>query len=176
MKFAGTAIAGVFVLDLERIEDERGFFARVWCRDEALRHGVDPAVAQVNTTYSLRRGTVRGMHFQAEPHAETKVVRCTRGAVFDVAVDLRRASPTHRQWCGVELSADNGRMLVVPPGCAHGFQALEDGTDLMYLTSQAYARAAAGGVRHDDPAFGIRWPLPVTVVSAADAGWPSYQG
>ena len=103
------------------------------------------------------------------------MVRCTRGSVFDVAVDLRPASPTRAQWVGVELSADNGRMLVVPPGCAHGYQTLEDGTDLLYLTSALYARDAAGGVRHDDPAFGIRWPLPVAVLSPADAGWPRFE-
>jgi dTDP-4-dehydrorhamnose 3,5-epimerase len=176
MIFTATAIAGVVVLDVERIEDERGFFGRMWCRDEMRHHGVDPVVAQVNTTWSRRRGTVRGMHYQADPHAETKVVRCARGSVFDVAVDLRPSSPTRREWVGVELSAENGRMLVVPPGCAHGFQALEDGTELMYLTSAIYDRAAAGGVRHDDPAFGIRWPLPVTVVSRADASWPSFEG
>jgi dTDP-4-dehydrorhamnose 3,5-epimerase len=176
MIFSETPIAGVVVLDVQRIEDERGFFGRVWCQEEMRQHGIDPQVAQVNTARNLRKGTVRGMHYQADPHAETKVVRCTRGSVFDVAVDLRPSSPTRKQWVGVELSADNGRMLVIPPGCAHGYQTLEDGTDLMYLTSAMYARAAATGVRHDDPAFGIRWPLPVAVLSSADASWPRLEG
>ena len=175
MIFTETSIAGVFILDVKRIEDERWFFGRVWCEDELRQRGIEARVAQVNTAHNLRRGTVRGMHFQSAPHAETKVVRCTRGSVFDVAVDLRPASPTRAQWVGVELSADNGRMLVVPPGCAHGYQTLEDGTDLLYLTSALYARDAAGGVRHDDPAFGIRWPMPVAVLSPADAGWPRFE-
>ena len=174
MIFTPTTIAGVVVLDVKRIEDDRGWFGRTWCQDEMQEHGIDARVAQVNTTHNLRRGTLRGMHFQRDPHAETKVVRCTRGAVFDVAVDLRDGSPTRTQWVGVELTADNGRMLVIPPGCAHGYQTLEDGTDLMYLTSAMYARDAATGVRHDDPAFGIRWPLPVGTISPADAGWPRF--
>ncbi|MDT8340405.1 MAG: dTDP-4-dehydrorhamnose 3,5-epimerase family protein [Longimicrobiales bacterium] len=174
MRFTPTRLAGVFVVDLDRRVDDRGYFARTWCREEIEAQGLDPTVAQINTGFSHLAGTVRGMHFQAPPDAEIKFVRCTRGRVFDVALDLRPDSSTFRQWVGVELGADDGRMLWIPEGCAHGYQTLEPGSELLYTTSRAYAPASAGGVRWDDPAFGIRWPLPVTSISEADATWPDF--
>lgn len=176
MKFQKTPIDGVLVLGLEKRQDERGYFARTWCRDELARQGLDATVAQMNTAHNPRAGTLRGMHLQRPPHAEIKVVRCTRGTVFDVALDLRPGSPTFLQWYGVELSADEGSMLWIPEGCAHGYQTLEDHTDLFYLTSRAYAPEHATGVRHDDPAFGIDWPRPVSVISDADRAWGDFRG
>jgi dTDP-4-dehydrorhamnose 3,5-epimerase len=172
MIFTPTPITGVFVLEVKKIEDERGFFGRVWCRQELEAHGINGDAAQINVAVSPRKGTIRGMHYQDDPFAETKSVRCTRGAVFDVAVDLRPESPTYTQWFGIELTESNQLMLVVPPGCAHGFVTLEDATDVVYVTTASYAPAAARGVRYDDPALRIRWPVPISVVSAADAGWP----
>jgi dTDP-4-dehydrorhamnose 3,5-epimerase len=134
-------------------------------------HGIDFTPVQANVVYSARAGTVRGMHYQVEPHFEAKLVRCTRGAMFDVVVDLRRDSPSFRRWHGVDLSADNGRMLFIPPGCAHACQALEDGSELYYLTSARYAPDFARGVRHDDPAIGVEWPLPIAHLSPQDRSW-----
>jgi dTDP-4-dehydrorhamnose 3,5-epimerase len=174
VKLVETPVRGTFVIEIERREDPRGFFARTWCRREFEELGLDPALVQINVGYNLRAGTVRGMHFQRAPFDETKVVRCTRGAVFDVAVDLRPDSPTHRRWTGVELSVDNHRMLYVPRGCAHGYQTLVDDTELVYQTSQVYAPDHATGVRYDDPAFAIVWPMPATVLSEADRSWPDH--
>lgn len=174
MQFSDTSIAGVKLVEVRRITDDRGFFGRIWCQKEFEDYGIDSRTVQINTTLSHRAGTVRGVHFQDAPHAETKVTRCTRGKAFDIALDLRPASPTFKKWFGVELSADNQRMLVIPPGCAHGYQALEDCTELMYLTSEFYAPNAVRGVRHDDPAFSIKWPLPVAVISPQDSTWPDY--
>jgi dTDP-4-dehydrorhamnose 3,5-epimerase len=169
-------VQGAMVVEPEPRRDERGWFARLWCAQEFAAQGLVAEIAQVNTGVSPRRGTLRGMHFQLPPHDEVKVVRCFRGAVFDVVVDLRRDSPTWKRWMGVELTAANARMLYVPQGCAHGYLTLEDDTELMYLTSRLYSPQDARGVRYDDPAFGIRWPAPVKIVSAADAGWPLYAG
>lgn len=174
MRFTETGVAGAFLIEIERKTDDRGFFARSWCRSELEAKGLCARVEQMNVGFNRLRGTLRGMHFQAAPHAETKVVRCTRGSVFDVVVDLRPDSPTFRRWAGFELSADNGRMLYVPEGCAHGYQTLEDASEICYLTSRPYAPESARGVRHDDPAFGIRWPLPVSRISQADRGWPDF--
>lgn len=176
MEYRTGEVAGAMVVEPEPRRDERGWFARLWCAEEFAAKGLIAGIAQVNTAVSPRRGTLRGMHFQLPPHDEVKVVRCFRGAVFDVVVDLRRDSPTWKRWMGVELTAVNARMLYVPQGCAHGYLTLEDDAELMYLTSRPYAPEAARGVRYDDPAFGIRWPAPVTLVSAADAGWPLYAG
>lgn len=172
MRFEETRIPGVHLVHLEPRADERGHFARVWCVREIREAGLDPRVVQINTGFSRRMGTVRGMHFQRSPHEEIKVVRCTRGRIFDVALDLRPDSRTYGEWFGVELSPDNGRMLWVPEGCAHGYQTLDDGSELLYTTSEFYAPENAFGVRHDDPAFGIEWPLEVAVISEADRSWP----
>ncbi len=175
VKFTPTGIEGAYVIDLEKRSDERGFFARTWCEREFSQQGLSTRIAQVNTGVSTRAGTLRGMHYQLPPHAEVKVARCARGAVFDVAVDLRPASPTFRRWYGCELSGENGRMLYVPEGCAHGYLTLTDDAELTYFTSASYGPDAAGGVRHDDPAFSITWPRPVTTISSQDAGWPDFR-
>lgn len=172
MIFEPTRLAGAYIIDLERREDERGFFARVWCGEEFARHDLETRVAQVNLSHNRLQGTLRGMHFQHPPHAETKLVRCVRGAIYDVIIDLRPSSPTYREWIGVELTADNRRALFVPEGFAHGFQTLVDDSDVMYQVSAPYSPGAEGGVRFDDPAFGISWPLPVTMITAKDQGWP----
>lgn len=176
MIFTETTLDGVFLIDLEPRRDERGFFARQWCAEEFARAGLDTRIAQINTAWSRAPGTVRGMHFQAAPHAEIKLVRCTSGAVFDVALDLRPNSPTFCRWLGVELNAQNGRMLYIPEGCAHGYITLAADTELAYQTSVPYAPSSARGVRHDDPAFGILWPRPVQVISKQDANWPAFNG
>jgi dTDP-4-dehydrorhamnose 3,5-epimerase len=174
MIFAETALKGAYVVDLKRIEDERGFFARGWCQNEFKAHGLNPDLVQLNVAFSRARGTVRGMHFQKAPWEEAKLVRCTRGAVFDVIVDLRPQSSTRGKWLGMELTADNRRMLYVPEGFAHGYQTLVDETEIYYQTSKFYAPEFATGVRFDDPALAITWPLPIGTVSAQDRGWPAY--
>jgi dTDP-4-dehydrorhamnose 3,5-epimerase len=174
MKFTETKLKGAYVIDIEPIGDERGFFARAWCRKEFEAHSLITEVAQANLSYNRDRGTVRGMHWQVPPHAETKLVRCIRGAIYDVIVDLREASPTYLEWIGVELTAENHRILFVPEGFAHGFQTLEDHTEVYYQVSEFYTPEAERGARHDDPAFGISWPLPVSSLSAKDASWPDF--
>jgi dTDP-4-dehydrorhamnose 3,5-epimerase len=174
MTFEETELKGAFVVGLKKIEDNRGFFARGWCQKEFADAGLNPNLVQINLAVSLKAGTLRGMHFQAAPHAEAKLVRCTRGQIFDVMVDLRPESPSHRKWFGLELSAENHKMLYVPEGFAHGYQTLTDDAEMWYQTSQFFASKAAGGVRYDDPAFGIAWPLPVSVISDADRNWPDY--
>ncbi|HJR71746.1 MAG TPA: dTDP-4-dehydrorhamnose 3,5-epimerase family protein [Gammaproteobacteria bacterium] len=175
MKFSASPLSGCHIIELDKRVDERGYFARTWCRQELAEHGLSMEVAQVNVGVSTKTGTLRGMHYQLPPHAEIKIVRCSRGAAYDVAVDLRPDSPTFRRWYGVELTHDSGRMLYVPEGCAHGYLTLAADTELLYFTSHAYAPGAARGVRYDDPAFGIEWPAPVRVVSNADATWPDFQ-
>lgn len=172
MRFVPTPVEGCMVVEIEPHADERGFLARVHCADEMRAAGLEPAVAQANLARTERAGTVRGLHYQVPPFAEAKLVRCVRGGVFDVAVDLRTTSPTYLQHAGVELSDDNRRALFVPAGCAHGYQALVDGAELLYMTSAPYMPDAERGLRPDDPALGIRWPLPPTNVSAKDQGWP----
>lgn len=174
MRFTETRIAGVYVLEVERKEDLRGYFAEVFRRDEFKRQGLVDDFPQHNLGFNLREGTLRGMHFQRDPHWETKVVRCTRGAAFDVALDLRVESATFMRWVAVELSAANHRMLYIPKGCAHGYQALVDDTEVDYLISQYYVAQSATGVRYNDPAFAIEWPLAVTCISGADAAWPDF--
>jgi dTDP-4-dehydrorhamnose 3,5-epimerase len=174
MIFTKTRVKSALVIDLERRVDERGAFARVWCQKDCEAQGLVPRLAQVNVSWNVRKGTLRGMHFQLSPHAEAKVVSCTRGAIYDVVLDLRRDSPTYLVWDAVELNAGNRRMLYIPEGCAHGFQTLEDETELLYLMSEFYSPEHARGVRHNDPAFGIRWPLPVASISEADRLWPDY--
>lgn len=172
--FAETRLKGAYIVDIKEIVDERGFFARGWCENELRQHGLNPRVAQLNVAFNHRRGTLRGMHFQRSPKAEAKLVRCTRGALLDVIVDLRRDSPTHGQWIGVELTEDNHRMLYAPEGFAHGYQTLADRTEIHYQTSEFYAPELASGVRFDDPAFGIEWPLAVASISDQDRNWPPY--
>jgi dTDP-4-dehydrorhamnose 3,5-epimerase len=175
MEFTETSLRGAYVVKLKRIEDERGYFARAWCREEFLRHGLNPQMVQLNAGFSHRRGTVRGLHYQVAPHAEAKFIRCTRGGIYDVIIDLREGSPTLGHWYGVDLTPDNGLMLYAPEGFAHGYQTLQDNTEMYYLTSAPYDAAAARGVRYDDPGFGINWPLPVSVISVADRSWPEFQ-
>jgi dTDP-4-dehydrorhamnose 3,5-epimerase len=176
MQFTETELAGAYVIDLERREDERGFFARAWCAAEFASHGLDTRISQCNISFNERLGTLRGMHYQVPPHAEVKVVRCTRGAVYDVIVDLRPESPTYRSWIAVELTAQNGRLLYVPEGFAHGYQTLEDETETFYQVSVPYTPDAERGVRWNDPAFGIEWPdAPERVISEKDRSWPDFE-
>lgn len=158
MKFLPTKLPGAYLLELERHEDERGFFARAWCEEEFAAQGIDMRAVQCNITFNRKKGTLRGMHYQAAAHAEKKVVRCTRGAIYDVMIDLRPSSPTFKQWFAAELTAENYRMLYIPDGFAHGLQTLEDNTEVFYLMSEFFHPESARGVRWDDPAFGIRWP------------------
>lgn len=175
MLFTETEIRGAFILDAEQIADERGFFARSWARDEFEAHGLKPDLAQCNLSYNHRKGTVRGMHWQAPPHAETKLVRCTQGGIYDVIVDLRPDSPTYLRWIGVELTAENRRALYIPEGCAHGFQTLDDATEVFYMITEYYTPAAARGMRWNDPAINVTWPLAVTVISDRDAHYPPFE-
>jgi dTDP-4-dehydrorhamnose 3,5-epimerase len=172
VRFTAAEIPGVFVLEPDRFHDERGWFARTWAADELGSRGLEAALAQCSASFNARRGTLRGMHYQAPPAAEVKVVRCTRGAVFDVAVDLRPDAPTFLRWTGVELSAENGRGLYLPRGFGHGFLTLADATEVAYFISAPYTPAAARGVRWDDPSLGIRWPGPVEVISQRDRDYP----
>jgi dTDP-4-dehydrorhamnose 3,5-epimerase len=174
MIFIETELKGAYIIEIERREDDRGFFARTWCQKEFEDHGLVARIVQANTSYNRLKGTLRGMHYQHAPHAETKLVRATRGAIYDVIVDLRPESPTYKRWIGVELTADNRRALFVPEGFAHGFQTLEDNTDVSYQVSAFYTPGAEGGLRYNDPAFDIQWPLPVSVVSGKDAAWPDF--
>ncbi len=175
MRFRETRIEGAFVIEPERFEDERGFFARTFCAKEFAERGLDPRVSQANVSYNERRGTLRGMHFQRPPHAEAKVVRCTRGAVHDVIVDIRPESPTYLAHFAVRLDEDNRTMLYVPQGCAHGYLTLADQTEVAYMMSEAYSPAHGAGVRYDDPAFGIDWPEPVRVILERDRTYPDFR-
>lgn len=176
VRFTECDIAGAWVIDQISIEDARGRFARAWCLAEFEDHGLRFVPVQANLIYSTRAGTVRGLHFQAPPALEAKLVRCTRGAIFDVVVDLRPWSTSYRRWYGTELGADNGRMLYVPEHCAHGFQSLEDGSEVYYLTSAFYAPESVRGVRFDDPAIAIPWPMAASAISDQDRNWPPLEG
>jgi dTDP-4-dehydrorhamnose 3,5-epimerase len=175
MRFTLTPIAGVVVLDPVPHEDERGRFMRAWCSQEFSDHDIHFVPVQANMGFNLRRGTVRGIHFQNSSAPEAKLVRCTRGSIFDVAVDLRPSSPTFKHWYGLELTADNGRMLFVPELCGHAYQTLQDCTEMHYMTSAYYTPSAVGGRRFDDPAFKINWPMEPTAVSEQDLSWPFLQ-
>jgi dTDP-4-dehydrorhamnose 3,5-epimerase len=175
MIFTKTPLEGAFLIDLEPIGDERGFFARSFCRREFEAHGLNPDLAQCNISLNLRRGTLRGMHWQVAPHQEAKLVRCTRGAIHDVIIDLRQDSPTFTAHFSADLTAVDRRMLYVPEGFAHGFLTLEDDTEVFYQMSEFFAPDAARGVRYDDPAFGIRWPREVLVVSDRDQSYPDWE-
>ena len=172
MRIGETTLADARLIEMERRSDERGWFARSFCEEEFAAAGLVTRFVQSSQSHSRRRGTVRGMHFQRAPHGEVKLVRVVRGAVHDVIIDLRRDSPSYGRWEGFELTAENGRGLYVPEGFAHGFQTLVDETDVLYQMSYPYTPGADGGVRWDDPAFGIAWPLPVTEIAPRDAAWP----
>jgi dTDP-4-dehydrorhamnose 3,5-epimerase len=176
MRFTETRISGAYLVEPEPRQDARGFFARVWCRDEFAAHGLTAAFVQCNDSFSVRRGTLRGLHYQMAPHGEVKLVRCIRGSVFDVIVDLRPHSSTYTDWFGTTLSAENRLMVYVPEGCAHGYLTLEDASEVVYPVSTPYQPGAERGVRWNDPAFGIEWPFtqPLTM-SPKDERWPDYQ-
>jgi dTDP-4-dehydrorhamnose 3,5-epimerase len=172
MIFREAGVAGVWLVEPEPAADARGFFARVWCGREFAARGLGATLAQCSVSFTRRRGTVRGMHFQAAPHAEAKLVRCTRGAIHDVALDVRRGSPTFGRWVAAELTADNRHMLYVPEGVAHGFQALTDDAEVLYLVSEFHHPEAERGIRWDDDAAGIAWPVAEVTVSPRDAALP----
>ncbi len=174
MIFAETKLRGAYIVDVQKHEDSRGFFARTWCQNEFAEYGLDASLVQSNVSFNDARGTLRGMHYQKAPHQETKLVRCTRGGVFDVAVDLRSDSSTFLQWVGVQLTPENHRMLYIPKGFAHGFQTFDDNTEVTYLVSDFYAPEAEGGLRWDDSRVGIDWPLEITEISGKDRNWPNF--
>lgn len=174
MRFAPTQIAGVVVVELEPASDDRGFFARAHCPEEFAAAGFAFTPVQTSLSRNHRAGTLRGLHHQAPPWAEAKLVRAVRGRAFDVAVDLRPESPTHRRWTAVELSAETGRAVLIPAGVAHGFLTLEDETDILYQIDRAFTPGHEGGVRWNDPAFGVKWPHPPAVISDRDAAYPDY--
>jgi dTDP-4-dehydrorhamnose 3,5-epimerase len=172
MRFTECEVAGVWLVELELLTDDRGFFARTFCTDEFAAHGLDPTVAQCNVSYSRRAGTMRGLHYQVAPAAETKLVRVTRGAIYDIAVDLRPESATYRQHVARRLDADDRAALYIPTGCAHGFQTLVDGTEVEYQMGAPYTPGTDHGVRYNDPALAIAWPITVTEISDRDQNWP----
>lgn len=176
MIFTPSTVGGAFVIDPERLADERGFFARTYCEEEFRRHGLATVAAQCNIAYNAKRATLRGMHYQAAPHEEAKLVRCTMGAIHDVIVDLRPESPTYRRWQAFDLTAQNRRMLFIPPGLAHGYLTLEDDSEVFYQMGTAYVPGFDRGVRWDDPAIGIEWPFAPQVISARDLGYPAHGG
>jgi dTDP-4-dehydrorhamnose 3,5-epimerase len=175
MLFTSTQLDGAFLIDIEPRIDERGFFARTWCRQELAAKGLDTEVAQESISYNRLAGTVRGLHFQRPPHEENKIVRCTRGTIFDVIVDLRHHSSSYLRWQGFELTAENRRAVYIPKGVAHGFQTLTEDCEVSYHISAFYAPEAAGGYGHDDVTFQITWPLPVAVISERDMRWPKFK-
>jgi dTDP-4-dehydrorhamnose 3,5-epimerase len=174
VKFTPVPIRGVWLIDPEPVADDRGFFARTWCADELAAHGLEARIAQCSTSFNRRRGILRGMHYQADPHGEVKIVRCTRGAIWDVALDLRPDSPTFKRWFGAELTAGNRRALYIPRGFAHGLQTLADDTEVAYMISDPYVAEAGRGVRWNDAAFGIEWPIADPILSPRDAGYPDF--
>jgi dTDP-4-dehydrorhamnose 3,5-epimerase len=175
MTFQETKLRGVLEIHVEPKRDERGFFARTWCRKEFKSHGLNSELAQCSISFNTRKGTLRGMHYQAAPHAETKLVRCTRGAIYDVVLDLRPPSPTFRNWIAVVLTAEKRNMIYVPEGCAHGFLTLQEESEVCYQISEFYDAESARGVRWDDPAFRIAWPERVEVISERDRTYPNFE-
>jgi dTDP-4-dehydrorhamnose 3,5-epimerase len=176
MKFTQTKVHGAYIIDIEKFSDDRGFVAYAWTARDFLEHGVDTKFVEMIVSNNLRRGTLRGMHYQSEPFAQAKLVRCTRGAIYDVAIDLRRDSPTYKQWDAAELTAENHRMFYIPEGCAHGFQTLEDNTEVIYQISNVYAPDYSGGVRWNDPAFGVEWPEHDPTMIARDRDYSDFEG
>ena len=176
MRFLESELQGAWLIDLEPVRDSRGFFSRTFCVREFATHGLETNFVQHSLSYSAARGTLRGMHYQAPPHGEVKIVECVKGAIWDVIIDIRPQSPSFGQWRSFELTADNRRQLYIPAGFAHGFETLLEDTEVRYLISAFYEPSAASGLRHDDPAFAIPWPLPVAVISAKDRAWPDFAG
>ena len=174
MIFTELKLKGAFAIGLERKEDDRGFFARTFCREEFEAHGLNPNVVQCNVSFNKRKGTLRGMHFQTAPYEESKLVRCTAGKVFDVIIDLRHSSPSFKKYATIELSAENRKLLYIPEGFAHGFQTMEDNTEVFYQMSRGYARDHACGVRWDDAAFGIAWPPDERIIIERDRHYPDF--
>lgn len=187
MIFTGTKLKGVYIIDIERLEDERGFFARSWCQREFEAHGLNPRLTQCNVSFNIKRGTLRGMHYQVKPFEEAKLVRCTTGAIHDIIIDIRPDSATYCQWIGVDLAAScspltahrsrltaDHRMLYVPEGFAHGFLTLEDNTEVLYQMSEFYAPECARGIRWNDPALAIEWPSEINVISDRDRSYPDF--
>ena len=170
-----TALTGAFVVELDIREDDRGGFARTFCAKEFEECGMKPVVAQCNLSYNIKKGTLRGMHYQLPPAAETKLIRCTQGAIFDVIIDMRPDSPTYKQHFGIELTSDNRKALYVPELFAHGYQALTDGAEVIYQVGEFYSPGYERGIRYDDPAFGIEWPIPVTLISDKDNNWQPFK-
>lgn len=175
MKFTQTTISDVWMIDLDKIQDERGFFARSFSHDEFAKHSLNPNIRQANASFNVQKGTLRGLHFQKAPHREVKIVRCVAGAIYDVALDIRPESPTFTKWVGVELTAKNHRQLYIPEGCAHGFITLEPNTEVHYLVTEDYHPESEGGIRYDDPLFSVQWPLDPVVLSEKDSSWPRYE-
>ena len=174
MIFRETKLKGAFIIEPERQEDERGFFARTFGQEEFKAHGLNPRLVQCNISFNKNKGTLRGMHYQIAPYEEVKLVRCTMGAIYDVIIDLRADSPTYKQWFAVELTAENRRMLYIPEGFAHGFQTLEDNTEVFYQMSEFYNPESSKGIRWDDPAFNIRWPSNKRIISPRDQQYPDF--
>ncbi len=174
MIFIETKLKGAFLIEAKREHDERGFFARTFCQEEFNAHGLNPRLVQCNISFNKKKGTLRGMHYQAAPYEEAKLVRCTMGAIYNVIIDLRAGSPTFKQWLAVELTAENRRLLYVPEGFVHGFQTLEDNTEVFYQMSEFYHPECARGMKWDDPAFGIEWPIPNLILSDRDRSFPTF--
>ena len=174
MIFTETRLKGAFIIQPEKLEDERGFFARTWCKREFEDHGVNPNLVQCNISFNKKRGTLRGMHYQVAPHEEAKLVRCTMGGIYDVIIDLRPDSQTFKQWISVELTAENRKMIYIPEGFAHGSITIEDDTEVFYQMSEFYTPECARGVRWNDPAFGITWPIDIAVLSERDRQYPDF--
>jgi dTDP-4-dehydrorhamnose 3,5-epimerase len=174
MKFTQTKIPGAYLIEIQPTTDERGFFARSFCADEFQQHGLNCNFAQCNVSFTSKQGAIRGMHYQVAPNTESKLVRCTRGAIYDVILDLRPESPTFKQWVAAELTADNHQMFYIPPGCAHGLQTLVDDTEVFYQMAGVYNAEATRGVRWNDPAFRIKMPLAVSVINERDRNYPDF--
>jgi len=174
MIFSETKLKGAYTIEIEKLKDNRGFFARAWCRKEFAGHGLTSRVVQTNISFNIKKGTLRGMHYQIAPYEESKLVRCTAGAIYDVIIDLRPDCPTYLQWVGVELTADNHKMLFVPENFAHGFQTLQDNTEVTYQVTQFYTPGSERGIRWDDKAINIEWPEDAAVISDKDKNWPDF--
>ncbi len=176
MRFTETKLKGAFVVEIEKLTDHRGFFGRSWCQKEFEAHGISARVVQANVSHSRIKGTLRGLHYQIAPYPECKLIRCTRGAIYDAIIDLRPDSPTYKQWTGIELTADNYTMIFVPEYFAHGFQTLTDEAEVTYQISELYTPESEKGIRFDDSTFNIKWPLEVTIISEKDRTWPDFVG
>jgi dTDP-4-dehydrorhamnose 3,5-epimerase len=176
MKFTETKLKGAFVVEIDKLADDRGFFGRSWCRKEFEAQGLTARMLQANVSFNRKKGTLRGMHYQIAPYQESKLIRCTRGAIYDVIIDLRPESPTYKQWAGVELTANNFTLFFVPEDFAHGFITLMDNTEITYQVSQFYSPGSEKGIRYNDPRFNIQWPLEVSVISDKDSNWPDFDG